>query len=146
MAKMNIESLLRHNGFVWVTYESPANVSKRSCKALGIDPESCVIRQRVCFNIVRDYAAWCQQHGIELSDGPPRNTGLEKVDPQNDGVCVNSEGIGVIRGAIIPSLRKILSNTTPEGVEMNKPPKKRGNALDNFRSYRLDRVIVEDTE
>ena len=49
-----------------------------------------------------------------------------------------------IRGVVVS--RKVLADTTPEGVAMNAPRKPRGNAWDKFRTYRLDRVVVELTE
>lgn len=134
------KGLVEHRGFVWVTYESPANVSKRDCKAKGIDPAACVVRTRVCLNLVRDIAGWAKKHGVELVG---RETTYTPLQEGNDAV-VTLDGHEYIRGVVVS--RKVLKDTTPPGVVMNAPRKPRGNAWDKFRTYRLDRVVVELTE
>lgn len=132
--------LLSHRGFVWVTYESPANVSRRSCKQLGIDPDSCKVTTRVCLNLIRNIANWAKEHNVELVG---KETTYTPLMEGNDAI-VALDGVEYIRGTVVH--RKVLSDTTPQGVLMNAPRKPRGNAWDKFRTYRLDRVVVELTE
>jgi hypothetical protein len=138
MAKINlVERLANHHGFVWLTYVKPANVSKRSCKQVGVDPASCQIRLRVCINMIRHLAKWAEDHGVELGEGESHFTPLF----EGNASLVENNGNTLIRGVVIST--KVLENTTPEGVAYNKARKPRGNAWDNFRSYRLDRVQVD---